>query len=70
MFIEPSSISKHTSELSILKTEEAVEEYRILATLTELVYERIKEIKINIEVISEYDMIFAKAKYSKDIRCV
>lgn len=67
VFIEPSSISKHTSELSILKTEEAVEEYRILATLTELVYERIKEIKINIEVISEYDMIFAKAKYSKDI---
>ncbi|MDU1414277.1 MAG: endonuclease MutS2 [Clostridium sp.] len=67
VFIEPSSISKHTSELSILKAEEAVEEYRILATLTELVYERIKEIKINIEVISEYDMIFAKAKYSKDI---
>lgn len=67
VFIEPSSISKHTSELSILKAEEAIEEYRILATLTELVYERIKEIKINIEVISEYDMIFAKAKYSKDI---
>lgn len=67
VFIEPSSISKHTSELSILKAEEAVEEYRILATLTELVYERIKDIKINIEVISEYDMIFAKAKYSKDI---
>lgn len=44
-----------------------MEEYKILATLTEMLYERIKEIKINIEVISEYDMIWAKAKYSKDI---
>lgn len=67
VFMEPYSISKHTSELSVLKSEEAVEEYKILATLTELVYERIREIKINIDVISEYDMIFAKAKFSKEI---
>lgn len=67
VFVEPSSISRFTSELSILKAEESVEEYRILALLTELLHERLKEIKINIEVISEYDMILAKAKYSKEI---
>lgn len=67
VFIEPYTISKYTSELAVLKAEEAMEEYRILATLTELVYEKIKEIKINIEVIAEYDMIFAKARYSKEV---
>lgn len=70
VFIEPSSISKFTVELSILKSEESVEEYRILAELTELIYENIREIKINIEVIAEYDMIWSKAKYSKAINAV
>lgn len=65
VFIEPAAISKYTTELTILKSEEAVEEYRILAELTNLIFEKLKEIKINIEVIAEYDMIFAKAKYSK-----
>ncbi|GAA0077440.1 endonuclease MutS2 [Clostridium sp. CTA-5] len=67
VFIEPNVIVKYTSELSTLKVEEAMEEYKILATLTEMLYERIKEIKMNIDVISEYDMIWAKAKYSRDI---
>jgi DNA mismatch repair protein MutS2 len=67
VFIEPSSVSKYTAELTTLKSEESMEEYRILATLTDMIFERIKELKINIEVIAEYDMILAKAKYSKDI---
>ena len=67
VFVEPASISRFTSELSILKAEEAVEEYRILALITELLHEKLREIRINIDVISEYDMILAKAKYSKDI---
>ena len=32
-----------------------------------MIYERIRDLKINIEVISEYDMIWAKAKYSREI---
>ncbi len=67
VFIEPYTIAKYTAELSSLKTDEAVEEYRILSMLTELIHEKTMEIKVNIEVISEYDMILAKAKYSKDI---
>ncbi|MDZ5253471.1 endonuclease MutS2 [Clostridium sp. LIBA-8841] len=67
VFIEPASISKHTLELAVLKSEESIEEYRILSELTNLVFEKVKEIKINIDVIAEYDMIFAKAKYSKSI---
>lgn len=67
VFIEPDVISRYTSELSILQAEESVEEYKILANLTEMIFERIKDVKLNIEVISEYDMIWAKAKYSKAI---
>ena len=66
-FIEPSTIAKYTSELEGLKVEETIEVYRILSVLTEKVFEKLREIRLNIEVISEYDMIFAKAKYSYTI---
>lgn len=67
VFIEPSVISKYTAELEVLKVEESIEEYKILSRITEMIYERIKDLKMNIEVISEYDMILAKAKYSHEI---
>ncbi|WP_409069361.1 endonuclease MutS2 [Clostridium sp. FAM 1755] len=67
VFMEPNVISKYTSDLTVLKAEESVEEYKILATLTEMLFERIKDLKMNVDVISEYDMIWAKAKYSKVI---
>jgi len=66
-FIEPSVISKYTTQQVLLKSEEAIEEYKILSALTGLIYDNSKEISINIEVIAEYDMIFAKAKYSRSI---
>ncbi|SFC88339.1 endonuclease MutS2 [Clostridium uliginosum] len=68
VFMEPNVISKHTSDLVVLKAEESIEEYRILATLTDMLFERIKDLKMNVDVISEYDMIWAKAKYSKAIK--
>jgi Mismatch repair ATPase (MutS family) len=67
VFMEPASVSKYTTELIALKAEESVEEYKILSTLSEMIFQKHQEIKINIEVISEYDMILAKAKYSKEI---
>lgn len=67
VFIEPNVITKYTTELATLRIEESIEEYRILSAITEMIYERIRDLKINIEVISEYDMIWAKAKYSREI---
>ena len=67
VFIEPSSVSKLSLELISLKSEEAIEEYKILSYLTEMIFDKILEIKLNIEIISEYDMVFAKAKYSQNI---
>lgn len=70
VFIEPESISKVSTDLIMLLVEESVEEYKILSHLTELIYEDIRKINLNIEVISEYDMVFAKAKYSQNIKAV
>lgn len=67
VFIEPSSVSKLSLELIHLKAEESVEEYKILSYLTELIFEKMTDIKLNIEIIAEYDMVFAKAKYSQNI---
>lgn len=65
--MEPTIITKLNVELASLKAEEAMEEYQILATLSGMVYEEMSDIKINIELISQYDMVFAKAKFSKHI---
>lgn len=67
VFIEPSIVSKLTSELMELKSEESNEEYQILCYLTGLIQEYINELKMNVEVIGLYDMILAKAKYSISI---
>ena len=67
VFMEPTTVSKLNSECAVLKAEEAMEEYQILATLSGLVLENIHGIKINMELIGQYDMVFAKAKFSKNI---
>lgn len=67
VFIEPRSVSKLSLELISLKSEESIEEYKILSYLTEIIFDKISEIKLNIEIIGEYDMVFAKAKYSQNI---
>ncbi len=70
VFIEPSSVSKYSLEMISLRAEESIEEYKILSNLTELIYEKLNQIKLNIEVISEYDMVFAKAKYSQNTNSI
>ncbi|TPG68042.1 endonuclease MutS2 [Brevibacillus laterosporus] len=67
VFIEPATIAKLNVELTTLKADEAMEEYQILATLSGMIVEEMHNIKINIDLISQYDMIFAKGKYSKSI---
>lgn len=70
VFIEPSSISKYSLELITLKSEESIEEYKILSYITELIYDKVREIKLNMEIVSQYDMVFAKAKFSQNNKCI
>lgn len=67
VFMEPSTVSKYTEELLILQSEESIEEYKILTYLTGLIYEHLEGIKLNVEVMGQFDMVFAKGKYSKGI---
>ncbi len=67
VFMEPSVVAKLNGELATLKAEEAVEEYQILASLSGLLMDHLHALHINMELISQYDMVFAKAKFSKQI---
>ncbi|MBM7702928.1 endonuclease MutS2 [Metabacillus iocasae] len=67
VFIEPAAVAKLNNELAMLKAEEAVEEYQILATLSGMIMEQIAKLNVNVELIAQYDMVFAKGKYSRSI---
>lgn len=67
VFVEPTTVTKLNDKLYQLKMEEATEVYQILSTLTGLIAEQMIAIQSNLEVVAQYDMIFAKAKYSREI---
>lgn len=67
VFIEPEAISKLNAELVVKRTEEAVEIYQVLATLTGAVTEVLPDIESTLDVIAQYDMVFAKGRYSQTI---
>ena len=68
LFIEPISIFDLNNDLANLKIEENIEIEKILQNLSKLFYPYAEEIKKDIEYISKLDFIFAKAKYSRDIK--
>lgn len=67
VFIEPATVAKLNDELLMLRMEESTEVYQVLATLSGSLMDCIQEIKLNLETIAEYDMIFARGKYSREI---
>lgn len=70
VFMEPNTVTKLNTECANLKAEEAIEEYQVLATLTGMVVEQLAMLNINMELIGQYDLVFAKAKLSKQINGV
>ena len=66
-YVEPSVVRKLSDELEGLKAEESMIEYQILATLTGLINDNLHKININIDLIAQYDMINARARFSKSI---
>ncbi|WP_114164979.1 endonuclease MutS2 [Exiguobacterium sp. TNDT2] len=67
VFIEPEAVAKLNAELVVKRAEEAVEIYQVLATLTGMVAEALPTIEATLDVIAQYDMVFAKGKYSQAI---
>jgi MutS2 family protein len=64
VFMEPEEISIMQDSISMLKYQEEAEEEQILFVLTGLVQEHEKEIKLAMDLMVSYDVIFAKAKHS------
>lgn len=67
VFIEPESVARLSEKLSLLEAEETAEVYQILAELTGRVAETLAVIGYGREIITEYDVIFARGKYSREI---
>ena len=67
LFIEPAIIGSLQGEYGALKQDESNEIYQLLTFLTGLVAEHQQAIELNMEALVQYDVIFAKARYAKEI---
>ncbi|WP_353611397.1 endonuclease MutS2 [Bacillus sp. FJAT-27251] len=67
LFIEPEEIAVFSEQLSWLRAEEEAEADKVLFYLTGLVEEKEREIRLAVETMVHYDVLFAKAKYSRAI---
>jgi DNA mismatch repair protein MutS2 len=67
LFIEPDEIAISQEQLSWLKAEEEAEVQKVLFYLTGLVEEKERQIRLAVETMVHYDVLFAKAKYSRAI---
>ena len=64
LFMEPMSVVNLNNKIKELHIEEAKEIEKILASLSQLVYENADTLMLNLEMISELDFIFAKGRLS------
>lgn len=67
-YIEPSSVSRWNEQLTYHKMVEEAEVYQILATSTGLLAEALPSIQQSIEIIAEFDQIFARGKFSRELK--
>ena len=69
VYMEPNSVATVNNEISMLKNEETREIERILRELTIHVADNFDVLMNNFRVLSELDVIYAKAKYALDTGC-
>ncbi|TVT11990.1 endonuclease MutS2 [Enterococcus durans] len=70
VFIEPTAVEKASGHYQLLKAEEIAEEYQVLAALTGALAEKEYAIDLIIETVTRLDILFARAKYSREIKGV
>lgn len=68
VFIEPIAVFEMNNDLSKLKIEEEIEIEKILQELSKLFAPYINDLKKSFDIIGKLDFIFAKVKYSKEIK--
>ena len=70
VFVEPLETIEQNNELVRLLEEELFEIHRILIEMTQRIGERAEEILAAVEVLSELELQFAKARFAEDYNCV
>ncbi|WP_125763690.1 endonuclease MutS2 [Companilactobacillus hulinensis] len=68
LYIEPQAVVGLNNRLHDMQTSEKLEEIRILNELSDLVRPEIDDIVKNNEVLGQFDLINAKAKYAREIK--
>ncbi|QVY63551.1 endonuclease MutS2 [Cytobacillus gottheilii] len=69
LFIEPAELGSIQSEIELLAIAEEQETERILYELTEKLLSYEQTIRMAIETMHHYDVLFAKAQYSRKMKC-
>jgi DNA mismatch repair protein MutS2 len=70
VFVEPLETIEQNNELVRLLEEELVEIHRILLEMTGRIGARAEEIRAAVDVLSEVELQFAKARFAEDYNCV
>ncbi len=69
VFIEPQAVTELANKIQILRAEEKEEIARILFELSAEVALYVEELKLNLDILIELDILFAKGKFAKDFHC-
>lgn len=67
VFIEPMAIVNLNNEVKQLEAEERAEVMRILRMLSDSVRKNADELLNNVEILAEVDLVFAKAKFARNL---
>ena len=70
LFVEPACVVESNNRIRELEGEEAREVSRILAELTSMLYPYQKELREDIEILTELDVLFAKAALGLEMKAV
>lgn len=70
LFVEPAGVVEANNRIRELEGEEAREAARILAELTSMLYPYQKELREDIEILTELDLLFAKASLGLEMKAV
>jgi DNA mismatch repair protein MutS2 len=70
VFVEPLETIEQNNELVRLLEEELAEIHRILLAMTERIGARAEEIVAAVDVLSQLELQFAKARFAEDYNCV
>ena len=70
LFIEPMAIVNLNNDIKQLEADERHEVARILKVLSDSVKKNSAELLNNVEILAEFDLVFAKAKLAQDLNAV